>query len=122
MYSQRRVGGWFRYPAITVTVNVASNAASPQVNQASVSGGGSATAGASDSTTILLIAPTATSLSPNAAIAGGAPYTLTVNGSGFASVATVMWNGTALTTTFGSATELAASAPASLSPQRAVSP
>jgi uncharacterized repeat protein (TIGR01451 family) len=41
------------YPPITVTVNVASNAASPQLNQVSVSGGGSATASATDSTAIL---------------------------------------------------------------------
>jgi len=40
------------YPAITVTVNVASNATSPQVNAVSVSGGGSAGANAMDSTTI----------------------------------------------------------------------
>jgi uncharacterized repeat protein (TIGR01451 family) len=40
------------YPPITVTVNVAANATSPQVNQVSVSGGGSATASASDSTII----------------------------------------------------------------------
>jgi uncharacterized repeat protein (TIGR01451 family) len=40
------------YPAITVTVNVTSNASSPQVNQVSVAGGGSAPANASDSTTI----------------------------------------------------------------------
>jgi uncharacterized protein (TIGR03437 family) len=40
------------YPPITVTVNVAGTATSPQVNQASVSGGGSATAAASDITTI----------------------------------------------------------------------
>src|SRR6202044_759774 len=40
------------YPAITVTVNVAANAASPQINAVSVSGGGSATGNATDSTTI----------------------------------------------------------------------
>ena len=41
------------YPAITVMVNVAANASSPQVNQASVSGGGAAlTAGIADSTII----------------------------------------------------------------------
>ncbi|HTX37177.1 MAG TPA: kelch repeat-containing protein [Bryobacteraceae bacterium] len=40
------------YPPIAVTVNVASNATSPQVNLVSVSGGGSATASASDSTNI----------------------------------------------------------------------
>jgi len=40
------------YPGIAVTVNVAANATTPQVNQVSVSGGGSANANASDSTTI----------------------------------------------------------------------
>lgn len=40
------------YPPITVTVNVAASATSPQVNQVSVSGGGSSGANASDSTTI----------------------------------------------------------------------
>jgi uncharacterized repeat protein (TIGR01451 family) len=40
------------YPAITVTVNVAANATSPQVNAVAVSGGGSAAANTTDSTTI----------------------------------------------------------------------
>ncbi|HTX37548.1 MAG TPA: DUF4214 domain-containing protein [Bryobacteraceae bacterium] len=40
------------YPAITVTVNVASNAPAQVTNQASVSGGGSASESASDATTI----------------------------------------------------------------------
>jgi uncharacterized repeat protein (TIGR01451 family) len=41
------------YPAITVTVNVAANASSPQVNQATVSGGGAAlSVGIADSTII----------------------------------------------------------------------
>ncbi|HUB77666.1 MAG TPA: FG-GAP-like repeat-containing protein [Bryobacteraceae bacterium] len=46
------VAGGFSYDPITVTVNVAANAASPEVNMASVSGAGSAAASASDSTTI----------------------------------------------------------------------
>jgi uncharacterized repeat protein (TIGR01451 family) len=46
------LAGGASYVAITATVNVAANASSPQVNQASVSGGGSATANASDSTVI----------------------------------------------------------------------
>jgi hypothetical protein len=41
------------YPAITVTVNVAANAASPQINSATVSGGGSQPATATDSTEIV---------------------------------------------------------------------
>jgi uncharacterized repeat protein (TIGR01451 family) len=40
------------YPAITATVNVAANAATPQVNSASVSGGNSASASATDSTIV----------------------------------------------------------------------
>ena len=40
------------YPPIAVTVNVASNAASPRVNSVSVAGGGSAAASATDSTVI----------------------------------------------------------------------
>jgi uncharacterized protein (TIGR03437 family) len=45
------------YPPIAVTVSVASNAASQVTNQVTVSGGGSATAGASDVTTISANAP-----------------------------------------------------------------
>jgi cytochrome c peroxidase len=41
------------WPSITLTLNVASNATSPQVVMASVSGGGAATASARDSTTII---------------------------------------------------------------------
>ena len=40
------------YPTITVKVNVAVTATSPQVNQVSVSGGGSAASAAMDSTNI----------------------------------------------------------------------
>ena len=47
------LNGGASYPPITVTVNVASNASSPQVNQASLaSNGGSTIANASDTTTI----------------------------------------------------------------------
>ena len=44
------------YPPITVTVNVAANAASPQVNQVAVSGGGSASVNTSDSTLVGAVA------------------------------------------------------------------
>jgi len=50
--SDSLAGSGASYPTITVTVNVAANATSPQNNQVSVSGGGSVTANASDSTTI----------------------------------------------------------------------
>lgn len=48
------------YPPITATVNVLVNATSPQVNQVSVSGGGSASASWSDSTVISIGTPTLT--------------------------------------------------------------
>ncbi len=48
--------------------------------------------------------PAITSLSPNSATAGGAAFTLTVNGTGFVSTSTVWWNGGQRTTQFVSAT------------------
>ncbi len=45
------------YPPITVTVNVAANATTPQVNAVSVSGGGSGGASASDSTNVYSSGP-----------------------------------------------------------------
>jgi N-acetylneuraminic acid mutarotase len=58
-------------------------------------------------------APTAASLSPSSGTAGGAAFTLTVTGTNFVSSSTVLWNGTGLTTTYVSATQLTASVPAS---------
>jgi hypothetical protein len=52
--------------------------------------------------------PSIASLSPNSAVAGGAAFTLTVNGTGFVSGSVVNWNGAARTTTFVSATQLQA--------------
>ena len=52
--------------------------------------------------------PTATSLSPTNATAGGAAFTLTVNGTAFVSTSVVKFNGAAKTTTFVSATQLTA--------------
>lgn len=53
-------------------------------------------------------APTISTLSPTGAVAGGAAFTLTVNGAGFVNASTVQWNGAARTTTFVSATQLSA--------------
>ena len=58
--------------------------------------------------------PTITSLSPTCAAAGGPDFTLTVNGTNYVSTSIVNWNGTALTTTFVSSTQLTATVPASL--------
>jgi hypothetical protein len=57
--------------------------------------------------------PSVASLSPSTATAGGAGFTLTVNGHHFDSNAVVVWNGTALTTSFVSRTQLTASVPSS---------
>jgi uncharacterized delta-60 repeat protein len=57
--------------------------------------------------------PGITELSPTSANPGGASFTLTVTGSNFVSGSVVLWNGTALTTTFASATSLTATVPAS---------
>lgn len=48
-------------------------------------------------------------LAPSAVAPGSAAFTLTVNGSGFVSGATVLWNGFARTTTFVSSSQLTAS-------------
>jgi hypothetical protein len=57
--------------------------------------------------------PATTSLSPPRAIVAGAGFTLTVNGTGFVSGSTVLWNGSSRTTTFVSATQIAAAIAAS---------
>ena len=51
-------------------------------------------------------------LVPTSVAPGGAGFTLTVNGTGFVSGATIKWNGTALTTTFVSGSQLTATVPA----------
>lgn len=56
--------------------------------------------------TVAAGAPTITQLSPNSMAAGGADFTLTVNGSNFVSGAVVYWNGGARNTTFVSSTKL----------------
>src|SRR5579863_1675448 len=51
-------------------------------------------------------------LVPDAAPPGGPAFTLTVNGTGFVSGATVNWNGVALATTFVNQSQLTAIVPA----------
>jgi len=58
--------------------------------------------------------PPITGLSPTAVVAGGAAFTLTVNGSDFTNTSTVQWNGTVLATSYVSATQLTAAISASL--------
>jgi streptogramin lyase len=59
-------------------------------------------------------AQTLTSLSPAYTNAGGAAFTLTLDGTGFTSTSVVYWGTTALTTTNVSATQLTAVVPATL--------
>jgi 6-phosphogluconolactonase len=56
--------------------------------------------------------PTITTISPNSAVAGGAAFTLTVNGTNFVAASVVNVGRTAATTTFVSATKLTAAIPA----------
>jgi hypothetical protein len=58
--------------------------------------------------------PTITSLSPTTAVAGGAAFTLSINGTNFTATSTSSWGATALATTYVSATQLMAAVPASL--------
>ncbi len=55
-----------------------------------------------------------TSLSPTSATAGGSTFTLAASGSGFLNTAVVLWNGSALATTFVNAGQLTATVPANL--------
>lgn len=54
-----------------------------------------------------------TSINPSAAFVGSAAFDMTVSGSGFVNGSSVLFNGTALTTTFQSASKLKASVPSS---------
>src|SRR5437773_45552 len=70
---------------------------------------------AATASTVLAAKPTITSISPTSTIAGSGQFTLTVNGTNFVSTSpasTVNWNGSPLTTTFVSSTQLTALVPA----------
>ena len=53
--------------------------------------------------------PSISSISPSSVTAGGAAFTLTVNGSNFMTASTVQWNNSSRTTTYVKATQLTAS-------------
>lgn len=75
------------------------------------SGGSGGSSGSGETTAP---APSVTGVSPASTIAGSAPFMLSASGSNFQAQAVVKWNGTALTTTFVSASSLNAAVPASL--------
>ena len=57
--------------------------------------------------------PTITTLSPNTTVAGGAAFTLTINGTNFVAASKVHFGASAPATTFVSSTQLTAAIPAS---------
>jgi hypothetical protein len=61
----------------------------------------------------MTVTPNITALVPTSATAGTSGFTLTVNGSNFATAATVNFNGAAEVTTYVSANQLTAAIPAS---------
>ena len=92
---------------IVATIPAADIATAGTVNVTVTNPAGGGTSNA-QTFTINNPAPTATSLSPTSATAGGAAFTLTVNGTGFVSTSVVKFNGAAKTTTFVNATQLTA--------------
>jgi hypothetical protein len=90
------LAGGYSYPAIAVTVNVAANAASPQVNSVSVSGGGSATESGSDSTVIfgfsVSVTPPSQSAIAGSVVALNYPISVATSG-GFNSPVTLSLSG-----------------------------
>ena len=57
--------------------------------------------------------PTISTISPNSTVAGGAAFTLTINGTNFVAGSMVNFGGSALATTFVNSTQLTAAIPAS---------
>ena len=76
-------------------------------------GGGSASGSGSDSGSTSNPAPVLGSINPSSAVAGSAGVTISASGSGFVSGSTIDWNGSALASTFVSASQLSATLPAS---------
>jgi len=97
--------------ATTITFTVPAGAASGLI--AVTTPGGTATSTGTFTVTLPNPAPTIASLAPATAVAGSAAFTLAVNGTGFVNTSVVSFNGTALTTTYISATQVTAAVPAS---------
>jgi hypothetical protein len=74
---------------------------------------GSAEAGVSNIFTVNNPVPTATSISPNIVMYGGASFTMTINGTDFVPTSVVRFNGSDRPTTFVSSTQLTAGIPGS---------
>jgi uncharacterized repeat protein (TIGR01451 family) len=105
----------------SVTILAGSTSASFSVNSGASAGTAILTAtlpaglgGNSAEATVNVISdvPTVTTLNPSSAVAGRPDLTLTVNGSGFVTDATVEWDGSTLATSFVNSSQLTAVVPA----------
>src|SRR2546423_5486948 len=106
------IDGWKDQPATTYTATRAMSSGNHEIKVEYYERGGNAVVqlswgGASTP------GPTLTTLTPSSATAGGPAFTLTADGTGFASGTTLLWNGSARPTTFVSAPRVTASIPAS---------
>ncbi len=101
----------------TVSFTTSSLSSGSHSLTAAYSGDGNFSASTSTAITQTVVSAgsrTITSLSPSTAAAGGAGFTLIINGTGFIQGAAAQWNGASLTTTFVNATQVTAAVPASL--------
>jgi hypothetical protein len=105
------VTGFTVVDATTITFVVPAGATSGPI--AVTTPGGTAVSTATFTVVAPNPVPTITSLAPATALAGSGAFTLTLTGTGFYTGSVVAFNGTDLTTTFVSATELTAAVPAS---------
>ncbi len=103
---------------LTVSANVAALTAGTYTSNITVTASGASNSPQTVGVTLEVLdsarpVPTTTGLAPSSGTAGGAAFTLSVNGTGFISGSVVRWNGADRTTTFVSATQLQAAIPAS---------
>jgi uncharacterized protein (TIGR03437 family) len=107
---------WNGTPLSTTFVSSSQLTGTVPANLLTVAGSATVTvSGAAGSQTFTITpAPVVAAISPNTATAGTAAFTLTATGTNFASGEAIAWNGSALNTSFVSATQLTATIPASL--------
>jgi hypothetical protein len=118
-FASGSVAQWNSTPLQTVVVSTNQITASVTADLITSVGGAQITVVSGGATSnalafAVVAAPVISTLSPSTVAAGGPAFTLTVNGSGFGSDATVQWNGAPLPTTVVNAAQLTAAVPANL--------
>ncbi len=104
---------------VRATTYVSANTLNAQINASDVASIGTASVTVSNASTgggvslgqslaVTAVVPVVTTVSPASAATGGSAYTLTVNGTGFDSLAQVTWNGSPRTTSYVSPTQVTA--------------